>query len=52
VPVTPVISGGPHFLAAAGRARAAEAIAHLHEVAGKLAELSALLGDAAGEGKS
>jgi hypothetical protein len=35
------------------RARAAEAIAHLHEVAGKLAELSALLGDdAAGEGTS
>jgi hypothetical protein len=27
------------------RALAAEAIAHLHEVAGKLAELSALLGD-------
>jgi transcriptional regulator with XRE-family HTH domain len=27
------------------RARAAEAIAHLHEVASKLAELSALLGD-------
>ncbi|HEY1344983.1 MAG TPA: hypothetical protein VGF54_08370 [Streptosporangiaceae bacterium] len=34
------------------RALAAEAIAHLHEVAGKLAELSALLGDdEAGEGK-
>jgi transcriptional regulator with XRE-family HTH domain len=34
------------------RALAAEAIAHLHEVAGKLAELSALLGDdGAGEGK-
>jgi transcriptional regulator with XRE-family HTH domain len=33
------------------RALAAEAIAHLHEVAGKLAELSALLGDdEAGEG--
>jgi hypothetical protein len=33
------------------RALAAEAIAHLHEVAGKLAELSALLGDGeAGEG--
>jgi transcriptional regulator with XRE-family HTH domain len=34
------------------RARAAEAIAHLHEVADKLAELSALLGDEASEGKS
>jgi len=35
------------------RALAAEAIAHLHEVAGKLAELSALLGDdEAGEGTS
>jgi hypothetical protein len=35
------------------RALAAEAIANLHEVAGKLAELSALLGDdEAGEGKS
>jgi transcriptional regulator with XRE-family HTH domain len=35
------------------RALAAEAIAHLHEVAGKLAELSALLGDdEAGEDKS
>jgi transcriptional regulator with XRE-family HTH domain len=34
------------------RALAAEAIAHLHEVADKLAELSALLGDdEAGEGK-
>ncbi len=34
------------------RALAAEAIAHLHEVAGKLAELSALLGDdQVGEGK-
>jgi transcriptional regulator with XRE-family HTH domain len=34
------------------RALAEEAIAHLHEVAGKLAELSALLGDGeAGEGK-
>jgi hypothetical protein len=34
------------------RTLAAEAIAHLHEVAGKLAELSALLGDdEAGEGK-
>jgi transcriptional regulator with XRE-family HTH domain len=34
------------------RALAAEAIAHLHQVAGKLAELSALLGDdEAGEGK-
>jgi transcriptional regulator with XRE-family HTH domain len=34
------------------RALAAEAIAHLHEVAGKLAELSALLrDDEAGEGK-
>ena len=34
------------------RALAAEAIAHLHGVAGKLAELSALLGDdEAGEGK-
>lgn len=34
------------------RALAAEAIAHLHEVAGKLAELSALLGDdEAGEDK-
>jgi transcriptional regulator with XRE-family HTH domain len=34
------------------RALAAEAIAHLHQVAGKLAELSALLGDdQAGEGK-
>jgi transcriptional regulator with XRE-family HTH domain len=33
------------------RALAAEAIAHLHEVAGKLAELSALLADEAGEGK-
>jgi hypothetical protein len=34
------------------RALAAEAITHLHEVAGKLAELSALLGDdEAGEGK-
>ena len=37
---------------AAIRALAAEAIAHLHEVAGKLAELSALLGDdEPGEGK-
>jgi len=35
------------------RALAVEAIGHLHEVAGKLAELSALLGDHdAGEGKS
>ena len=35
------------------RALAAEAIAHLHEVAGKLAELSALLGDdQGGEDKS
>ena len=35
------------------RAVAAQAIAHLHEVAGKLAELSALLGDdEAGEDKS
>ncbi|HEX7265968.1 MAG TPA: hypothetical protein VF256_00920 [Streptosporangiaceae bacterium] len=35
------------------RALAAEAMAHLHEVAGKLAELSALLGDdEASEGKS
>jgi hypothetical protein len=34
------------------RARAAEAIAHLHEVVGKLGELLALLGDAVGEGKS
>jgi hypothetical protein len=34
------------------RALAEQAIAHLHEVAGKLAELSALLGgDQAGEGK-
>jgi hypothetical protein len=34
------------------RALGAEAITHLHEVAGKLAELSALLGDdEAGEGK-
>jgi hypothetical protein len=33
------------------RALAAEAIAHLHEVADKLAELSALLGDEAGEDK-
>jgi hypothetical protein len=33
------------------RALAAEAIVHLHEVAAKLAELSALLGDEAGEGK-
>ena len=34
------------------RALAAEAISHLHAVAGKLAELSALLGDdKAGEGK-
>ena len=34
------------------RALAAEAIAHLHEVAGKLTELSALLGDdQASEGK-
>jgi hypothetical protein len=34
------------------RALAAEAMAHLHEVAGKLAELSALLGDdEAGEGR-
>jgi hypothetical protein len=34
------------------RALAAEAIAHLHEVVGKLAELSALLGDdEVGEGK-
>jgi len=34
------------------RALAAEAIAHLHEVAGKLAELSAMLGDdKAGENK-
>ena len=34
------------------RALAEEAIAHLHEVAGKLAELSALLGDdKAGQGK-
>ena len=32
------------------RAAAGEAIAHLHEVAGKLAELSALLGDEAEEG--
>jgi transcriptional regulator with XRE-family HTH domain len=31
------------------RALAEEAIAHLHEVAGELAELSALLGDEAGE---
>jgi hypothetical protein len=35
------------------RALAAEAITHLHEVAGKLAELSALLGNSeADEGKS
>jgi transcriptional regulator with XRE-family HTH domain len=34
------------------RVRAAEAIAHLHEAADKLAELSALLGDAVGEGRS
>jgi len=35
------------------RALAAESIASLHEVAGKLAELSALLGDEeAGEGRS
>ena len=35
------------------RSLAAEAITHLHDVAGKLAELSALLGDdEAGEGKS
>jgi hypothetical protein len=35
------------------RALAAEAIGHLHEVAGKLTELSALLGDdEPGEGKS
>ena len=35
------------------RALAAEAIANLHEVVGKLAELSALLGDdKTGEGKS
>jgi hypothetical protein len=34
------------------RAVAAEAIAHLHEVAGKLAELSALLGDERGEVQS
>ena len=33
------------------RALVAGAIAHLHEVAGKLAELSALLGDETGEGK-
>jgi transcriptional regulator with XRE-family HTH domain len=33
------------------RALAAAAIAHLHEVAGKLAELSALLGDGEDEGK-
>ena len=34
------------------RALAAEAVAHLHKVAGKLAELSALLGDdEAGEGR-
>jgi hypothetical protein len=34
------------------RAVATDAIAHLYEVAGKLAELSALLGnDEAGEGK-
>ena len=33
------------------RVLAAEAIAHLQEVAGKLAELSALLGDEAAEGK-
>lgn len=32
------------------RALAAEAIAHLHQVAGKLAELSALLSDEAEEG--
>ena len=39
--------------AAAIRALAAEAIIHLHEVAGKLAELSALLDDGeAGEGRS
>jgi transcriptional regulator with XRE-family HTH domain len=41
-----------NMTAAEIRALAAEAIAHLHEVAGKLAELSALLGDdQAGEGK-
>jgi hypothetical protein len=34
------------------RALAAESIASLHEVAGKLAELSALLDDEGGEGKS
>jgi hypothetical protein len=33
------------------RALAVEAIVHLQEVAGKLAELSALLGDEAAEGK-
>jgi transcriptional regulator with XRE-family HTH domain len=33
------------------RALAADAIAHLHEVAGKLAELSALVDDEAGEDK-
>lgn len=33
------------------RAVAAGAIAQLHEAAGKLAELSALLGDEAGEGQ-
>jgi hypothetical protein len=33
------------------RTLAAEAIAHLHEVAARLAQLSALLGDEAGEGK-
>jgi hypothetical protein len=34
------------------RALAAESIASLHEVAGKLAELSALLDDEAAEGRS
>ena len=34
------------------RALATESIASLHEVAGKLAELSALLDDDAGEGRS
>ena len=44
---------GKTMTAAEIRALAAEAIAHLHEVAGKLGELSALLGDdEAGEGRS
>jgi hypothetical protein len=34
------------------RALAGEAIAHLHEIAGMLAELSALLGDEAADGEA